>query len=434
VKLFPFHAGAVLLLAFAVDVAAQEIPQTTVRSPVVQSPGGVALDPCSVGRDAQPNVTRWTPNGRVWPGGRVVFYGQGLDASRFVAVIGSAPQAIALNIVSATATRIETVVPTLPEGGPYTPSTGSRLTVSYRGSSGCRLLNPGFVVADAFTVSTSSAGANGAYFWIRHPLNFNGAIEGVRSVRILNHLDQELRDRPGNISEYCHWVELPRSSRLITLRSNDIRHIVFGYMFDQRVGSQRSQSFQCKLPVDVVVQDPATNVSLTEQFLIPMTIRNPRVLRTNSHRVLHRFQGVEPLIENPGAAMGDCGKLYEGDYRGGPEKKIGVTVQDGEWVFSIRSGVIPTRCRYNSLPVEAQNDVALGEIHWQVSKQGNPSRCSASVEPTGAINHTLESFEVYLFCDPGPLGDNGVTVRATGADVLVPYDSTPAVFSREPPF
>jgi hypothetical protein len=186
--------------------------------------GGVNIDPCSMGRDdAQPNVTRWHPNGRVWPGGKIVFEGQGLDPSRFTAVIGSAPLMIPLTIVSATTTRVEAAVPTRPEGGPFTPAAGDRLTVAYKGAAGCRVLNPSFVVADAFTVRTQTAGLNRAYFWIRHQMNLDGEIEGVRSLTILNRTDRALRDRALDVRGLCDWNELRPSSRTITFKDNRIQ-------------------------------------------------------------------------------------------------------------------------------------------------------------------------------------------------------------------
>jgi len=264
-------------------------------------------------------------------------------------------------------------------------------------------------------------------------MNIDGNIEGARTIKIANHTDRGLSDRGVSISELCDWHELPRSSRTINLIQNDFHSAVFGFMFEHRTsGTARVQTVQCKLPVDVVIQDPATNTSETVPFLIPMTVRIPRVITVDTRSVLPRFQGVAPTIENPRAAIGDCGKLYEGDPSGDPRAKIGVTVQNSDWVFSIKSGITPTLCRYNSTPVEAQLGVAFGAIHWDVTKAGDPGKCTANT-PSPANFHLLDSFQVYMSCDIGPLGDNGVTARATGIDLMVPFETTPPTFSQEVP-
>ena len=411
------------LLALALasaNLAAQVVPR-------------LDLDPCSIGKDPQPNVTRYRPAGRVWPGGKIVFEGQNLDPSRFSAAIGSAPQAIVLTIGAATPTRIEATVPVRAEGGPYTPAAGDRLTVAYKGTTGCRVLNPNYIVADAFTVRTQAAGQNSAYFTIRHQMNLDGNIEGARTIKLLNRSDHVLSDRGLSITDLCDWNELPRSSRTITLTQNDFHSLIFGFMFDHRTaGANRSQSVSCKLPMDVVIQDPATNTSETVPFLIPMTVRNPRVITVDTRKVLTRFEGIQPTLDNTRTVIGDCGKLYEGDPRGDPNSKIGVTVQSGDWVFAIKSGITPTMCRYNSVPVEAQLGVAFGAIHWETTKAGNPNRCTADT-PSPVNPHLLSTFQVYMSCDPGPLGDNGVTVRAAGIDLMVPFEMTPPVFSQEVP-
>ena len=76
--------------------------------------------------------------------------------------------------------------------------------------------------------------------------------------------------------------------------------------------------------------------------------------------------------------------------------------------------------------------VAFGAIHWETTKAGNPNRCTADT-PSPVNPHLLSTFQVYMSCDPGPLGDNGVTVRAAGIDLMVPFEMTPPVFSQEVP-
>jgi hypothetical protein len=353
-------------------------------------------------------------------------------------VIGSGPQRILLTLVSGSPSRIEAQVPIRPDGGPYTPSTGDRLAVSYKGTVGCKLLNPAFVIADAFTVQTHAAGLNRAYFWIRHQMDLKGEIEGVRTITIRNHTERSFRDRVSDVRGFCDWHELPPSGRTIILTDNRIHHSLFGFMMDHRTPPD-SQSVTCKLPVSVVIQDPFTNTSQTEEFLVPMTIRNPKTVTVDSHKVIKTFQGVEPSLPPIGpstGAMGDCGKLYAGDPRGNPQSTIGVTVQNDDWVFSIKSGVLPTICRYNSKPVEAELGVAFGpHIGWDVTNAGDRSKCHASptlgANGTIGIVHRLESMQVYLSCDPGPLGDNGVTIRAKSMDLLVQYEYMPPIISRE---
>jgi hypothetical protein len=392
-----------------------------------------------MGKDPRPNVTRWVPNGRVWPGGKIVFLGQNLDSSRFVAAIESAPLVIVPTILSASPTRIETQVPIRPNGGPYTPLAGDQLTVSYRGTVGCKILNPAFVVADAFTVETQEAGGrNGAYFWIRHQMDLKGEIEGARIVTLLRRNDPAVNNLFPDLRVVCDWAELPPSGRTITLTDNRIHHSLFGFVRDHR-NPPTSSSVNCKLPISVVIQDPLTNISQNELFVIPMTIRNPRTVSVDSTKVFHTFQGVPPSLPPFGpttGAMGDCGKLYAGDPSGDPKSTIGVTVQNSDWVFSIKSGIIPTVCRFNSTPVVANLGVAFGPfMRWEATNAGDPKKCYAT-PPSGSngaigITHRLESMQVYLSCDPGPLGDNRVSIRATSIDLLVPHEYMPPAVSLE---
>jgi len=423
--------GLFLTLALAsANLCAQGVQSAV--NPQAQVPTNINVDPCAIGRDPQPNVTRFRPHGRVWPGGKIVFEGQNLDPTRFQAAIGNAPQAIVLTIVAASPTRIEAIVPVRADG-PYTPATGSRLTVAYKGAVGCRVLNPNFVVADAFTLRTHAAGPNAAYFWLRQQMNLDGNIEGARTIRILNLSDSTLGSRGVNPMDACDWSEMPRGSRAITLNENEFHRGLFGFVRDHRLpGVARTQPLRCKLPVEVVIQDPVTNISESVMFLINMIVRDPRIINVNTRSVLTRFQGAEPRVDTPGIAIGDCGDLYAGDPRGSPKSDVGVTVQNGDWVFTIRSGVLPTKCRYNNVPVEPQLGVAFGALRWETSKSGDASKCSA-VTPTPANPHLLGPFQVYMSCDPGPLGDNGVTVRAASIDLMVPFEQNPPTYSIEAP-
>jgi len=412
------------------SVIQQTVEQQRPRAQIPQQ------NPCSMGRDPQPNITRWSPFGRVWPGGKIIFEGQNLDPSRFVAAIGSAPQVIVPTIVSASPTRIETQVPIRPDGGPYTPVTGAQLSVSYSGSVGCKLLNPAFIVADAFTVETREGGGrNGAYFWIRHQMDLTGEIEGARTITLLSGNDPAVRSLFPDPRVVCDWAELQPSGRTITLTDNRIHHSLFGFVRDHR-NPTSSASVSCKLPVNVVIQDPMTNISQNELFVIPMTIRTPRTVAVDSRKVITDFHGVQPSLLPQGGAIGDCGKLYAGDPSGDPKSTIGVTVQNDDWVFSIKSGIISTVCRFNSLPVEANLGVAFGPfMGWEVTNMGDPKKCFAS-PPAGfngaiGIFHRLESMQVYLSCDPGPLSDNRVTIRATSINLLVPHEYMPPSISLE---
>ena len=418
----------------AVPISSSVIQQTVVQ----QAPTVKRLqDSCALGKDPQPAVTRWMPFGRVWPGGKIVFEGQNLDASRFQAVVGS-PR-IALTIVSASSTRIETLVPSFAEGGPYSAPAGEALTVSYRGTIGCKVLNPAFIVTDAFTVATAeSGGPNGGYSWIRHQMNLTGEIEGARSVTILPQTDASIRSLVPDTRTVCDWVELKPSGRGFTLLDNRIHQSLFGFFRDHR-NPVTASSVPCKLPVKVVILDPFNNISQDQLFIIPMTIRTPRTVNVDTGKVFHTFQGVTPSLPPFGpntGAMGDCGKLFAGSPAGDPQSTIGVTIQNYDWVFSIKSGVTPTICRFNSVAVEANLGVAFGPfIGWDVTKAGDPTKCTAqpSLGSNGQIGilHRLESMQVYLSCDPGPLGDNRVTIRGTSINLLVPHEYMPPAVSLE---
>jgi hypothetical protein len=410
------------------------LPTSLVQQTVVPQAPRIQVDPCGLTKDPQPNVTRWLPFGRVWPGGKVVFEGQNLDASRFQAVVGS-PR-LPLTIVSASPSRIETVVPSAPEGGPYSLQTGEPLTVSYKGTVGCKVLNPTFIVTDPFTVRLfQGGGINNGYFWIRHQMDLTGEIEGARSVTILRQTDPAVRNIIPDPQAVCDWGELPPASRGVTLSDNRIHHGLFGFFRDHR-NPVSSSAVSCKLPVKVVILDSFTNISRDEIFVFPMTIRTPRTVSVDTNKVFHTFRGVEPSLPPLGAntgAMGDCGKLYAGSPTGGPNSTIGVTIQDNDWVFSIKSGVTPTVCRYNSTPVEANLGVAFGPfIDWAVTKVGDSKKCNGQ-PPSGGIGilHRIESMQVYLSCDPGPLGDNRVSVRGSSMSLLVPNEYMPPSVSLE---
>jgi hypothetical protein len=424
----------------------------------------VPTDGC-FGTAPQPNVTRVHPFGRVWPGGKVVFEGQGLDPARFQAVVGSGPQRIVLIPGASTPSRIEMLVPVKPEGGPFTPATGAPLSVSNSGTAGCKVLNPAFIIADAFTVRLTGSGSalSTGYFWIRSQMDLNGAIEGVRSLTILK------RAESGDPLSACDWAELAPSARVVTLSDNNISKHIFGFMRDHRT-PPTPQSVQCKLSFSAAIQDPSTNITENVVIVVPLTIRNPRTITVDTNNVLGSFRGDEPLnslLAGPaqiGAAlgvasgqvshaigdivsgkktpppntgfdlgpMGDCGRLFLGDPR---TREGGVAVENNDWVLSVKSGVVLNVCKYRSKPVSAQLGVAYGPVmKWEVTNQGDPKQCYAYV-PSNAIgiSHTLDPMEITLGCEFGPLGDNRVTVRARSIDLLVPVESTPPVFSSEAP-
>ena len=75
-----------------------------------------------------PNVSDWSPRGRVYPGQVLVIRGQGFDPSQFVVRVGSGTQVIALPVASGTSTEIRATVP-----GQFTGSAGAPLTVRHSG-------------------------------------------------------------------------------------------------------------------------------------------------------------------------------------------------------------------------------------------------------------------------------------------------------------
>jgi hypothetical protein len=407
------------------------LPQSLVQPTLVQSQPAIQItDPCGLGRDSQPAVTRVLPSSRIWPGGKVVFEGQNLDATRFQAAIGS-PR-LALTIVSASPTRIETVVPSSPDGGPYSLPTGEPLTVAYKGTVGCKVLNPNYVVADPFNLRLfQGGGTNSGYFSIRHQMDLTGDIEGIRTITVLTPTDASLRTMFPDPRVLCDWADLRPFKRGVTLIDNRINASLFGFFRDHRI-PPGSTAVACRLPFKLVIQDPITNISREELVVIPMTIRPPRAVSVDSTFVFKTFDGA--ALGLGGDALRGCGTLFEyvGDVTPPPPAPLGAHIQNNDWAFAIRSGIAPISCRYNSRPVETNLGVAFGPfIHWDVTKAGDPTKRTATVDGTIGILHRLDSREVRVSCELGPLGDNRVTVRGSSVDLLVPFEYMPPSIALE---
>lgn len=401
-----------------------------------------SINECGIGGDPPPNVTRWRPFGRVWPGGKIVFEGSNLDPSRFEAVIGSAPQPIRLPIVSASPGRIEVQVPMVPNAGPYTPPGGTKLTVSYKGGTTCRLLNPSFVVAEAFSLTRAALLESDIhnhlhddfYFWLHHQLTISGEIEGIRTLQVLDWTVNRVKALIPDPRQVCDWREVPAPfghGRSITLNNNRIRSQLYGSFKDPRVPlGQSNQSMACKLPVEAVIVDVATNVSHAELFLIPLSLRVPRTVAVNSTKVIPSFVGVEPSPYPFGpktGASGDCGNRLP---QNSSNAAMGLRQVDSDWRFTLKSGALPATCVFNTRPLRASLETAFYLGDFETSKQGDPHQCQANAPALGQPLIVWQPI-VTLSCNFGPLGDNRVDVRAKSITLMIPTDRNPLTMATE---
>jgi hypothetical protein len=217
-----------------------------------------------------PEVARWTPQNRAWPGATVVFEGTNIDTSRFQASLGPAAN-VRLEILSRTPSRIVARIPTEFSGGRVL-SPGTPLAVGYANGGG-KVLNPSFVVTEPVTLAPIPGSRQTLYTLVTTTVQLDGEIEGIQWISLPDNRSGAPLWKEGR----CRWDARSEHPRM-TLTSNRFSVGFVGTVSDQRVrtgGGGDPQPTECMLVVTAGVRNAVADTTVEHVFEIPVTLRHP---------------------------------------------------------------------------------------------------------------------------------------------------------------
>jgi len=404
-----------------------------------------------------PEVARWTPQNRAWPGATIVFEGANIDTSRFRASLGPASN-VRLEILSRSPSRIVARIPTEFSGGRVL-SPGTPLAVGYENGGG-KVLNPSFVVAEPVTLGPIPGSARVMYSRVTTTVSLTGEIEGIQWISLPDTRSRSELRREGR----CRWGPRSEHPRL-TLTSNR-----FSVAFVGAVGDP--QGDECLLVVTAGVRNAVADTTVEHVFEIPVTVRQPRrytlertagipldlKLRPTmpdfvaavwlpimdaaqlgaavNQAVTLMLQGKPPVealdeatphYRNPESwqrSYGDCGS-------DGRDPTMGVIVKDGDLVVRLNRAATTRICWWDQTAQLRHGLVAWAEsFEWEVTNGGG---CGAG--PSGVMT-SVDAFRpkaLLLMCH-GSLTEPGyVELRLQRVNYLAAPDLQPATVVERVP-
>jgi hypothetical protein len=215
-----------------------------------------------------PDIARWMPRNRAWPGATVVFEGTNIDTSRFRASLGPGA-AVKLEILSRSPSKVVARIPTEFSGGRVL-SPGTPLVVGYENGGG-KVLNPSFVVAEAVTLDPVPGSARTLYDLVTTTVRLEGEIEGIQWISMpeTESYTSYLTDRR------CNWRPRrsgPERAARYPLTSDRFNLSVVG-AFEGLRGPRSVEPRDCVVVVRFGVRSAVADTAVPHEVEIPVTLR-----------------------------------------------------------------------------------------------------------------------------------------------------------------